>query len=226
MRRRYPKLVIEPTGALWRPVRTPGQVAVHLQWIDPALLQSSLVVAVKSAFVLSFYVFALRLTGVRTVWTIHNPIGKSHNRRTLDRVLRTALATVCSQFVVLNRGAAVVTETDLYPPVRQRFRRRVHIVPMPMAMSDHGVELPISEARTRLESTKPGRAGVPGRPQSTRPIRRSERPGGSVPIDLSSPRYRRRARAPSCSWWVGVQRATLRRGVRDAVMQRRGSRDG
>ena len=150
LRHRYPNLTIEPTGGLWQPSRTAGRVVLHLQWIDPALGQSSPFGAAKSAFLLSFYVIALRLTGVRTVWTIHNPVGKGHNRRTLDRVLRTALAATCSQFVVLNAGAATVTEADLYPPVRRRFRRRVHTVPMPMTINTHGVEMSTGEARTRL----------------------------------------------------------------------------
>lgn len=150
LRCRCPNLVIRKTEGLWLPARTTGRVVLHLQWIDAALRQRSLLGAVKSTLVLISYVLALRLLGVRTVWTIHNPVCKGHNRRQLDRALRTALTATCSQFIVLNEGAVGITEEDLHPAVRSRFRQRVHCVPMPMAMNNHGDVMSTDDARTRL----------------------------------------------------------------------------
>jgi len=147
----FPNLVTRPWASdRWRLLMGAGPAVLHLHWIDFLLRRNSASRALLGVTRLLAFVLALRLRGVPTVWTIHNGIGKGHGRRTLDRIVRSLLALLCSRFIVLNRGAVRLAAAELFSPVRGRFLARVRVVPHPMLTVDHGPLRGRREARSAL----------------------------------------------------------------------------
>ena len=160
-----PNVVFVPRGSVKSLMMNPPKPAVlHLHWTSGIFRRPKYRHSLLGVAHLLTYVILVRARGIGIVWTLHNPIGKGHARPALDRFLTNALALVCNQFVVLNPGVAELVAAGLHPLSRGRFLRRVHLVPMPLSLTNHGQRMDRESARSELglQSSVPVVAYLPG----------------------------------------------------------------
>lgn len=160
-------------------LRSPRNSLLHLHWIEWAFRGRSLPRSVLRSAQLVVLVLLLRLRGVPTVWTVHNPAGKGHHRRWLDRSVRSALALLARHCIVLNPEAIPLAAHDLHPFARRRFLKRCSVVPHPVVIRDHGRPVSVEEGRTSigLDSDGPVVLYLPGANQLDQRERFPDREG-------------------------------------------------
>lgn len=134
----------------WRIVGHGSSAAFHIQWVDALMVRRSYAKALAGVVRLLGFVVLLRACRVRVVWTVHNPIAKAHRRVTLDRATRAALVLCCHAIVVLGDEVVSAAAVELPAALRGRFRRRAHVVPIPIIDFGHDASLTRTTARQRL----------------------------------------------------------------------------
>ncbi len=122
---------------------------VHLHWHNAYIRSSSLIGQLAYSVKFLADVAAVRLSGIRIIWTIHNETPHDSGYPSLFRTLQRCLAFLSHGIIVHTRSALEILRAQLGSQVT-----KVRIIPHGSYLKVYGPRLPRSEARQAIAASQ------------------------------------------------------------------------
>ena len=118
---------------------------LHLHWIDPLALGRTPVMTALKGLRLLGELTALRLMGVRVVWTVHNLMDHDQRSPRLQMLINRSVAFLSNRIIVHSRSAKTIVERAFRTP-----ESRLSVVPHASFAETYAKHLSREDARRKL----------------------------------------------------------------------------
>lgn len=135
---------------LLRSIRAFGKPnVIHLHWIHPFLIGSDRQESLQKAISFTAEFLAVKLLGIKVVWTIHNLLEHEKRDTQLELFFIRHLIRLCDQIIVhCSFAKAAVVQTYQLP---DSFKDRINVIPHGHYIKSYKNQLTQAEARAKLD---------------------------------------------------------------------------